>query len=421
MHCEIILPKNHKSEKNGKYFLQEASVMHSSTFAHDSNIKVFPPFDLERLIQTVFDPKANERICILIDLADAQDVVDFAFASKAKYPSQKKAYEVFYKGLRNGVMQQMHLSSCDLFAYQTTSGSNLELPKTATAPNGTLHDFEQDIYPHYDIILCFSTYSATAPLTAAAKKHGFRGATLHGLNDTILASGLAVDYREVSRDAEKLREGMTRADHIEIDFKVENIHCRLFVELGGQDAQKSHGLCHVGPDIVNLPAGEVYFVPQDAFGSFPIKFEDGTLAIMQVEQGRVVKASFLRGSLDVVEDFQAKLDLDPAIGILGEIGFGTQILPYSASDIQDEKIFGTFHLATGRNDHLDGPVTLERFVHSDNATHEDILFSSEKTPEIQVLQVRMQRYGKTEILIQNYQPSQYLWNLLEVREFAEIT
>ena len=183
-------------------------------------------------------------------------------------------------------MQEMGIEICDILAYETTAGSNLDLPETATAPNGSLYDFTHEIYPYYDIILCVSTYSATAPLTATAKQFGFRGATLHGLNDIILQTGLSVDYTQVSRDAEKLCQGMTEADSIEIDFTVQNIHCRLFVELGCQEAQKSHGLCPPGrPDIVNLPAGEVYFVPHDAFGSFPIKLRMGRLLSCKSKRG----------------------------------------------------------------------------------------------------------------------------------------
>jgi leucyl aminopeptidase (aminopeptidase T) len=44
-------------------------------------------------------------------------------------------------------------------------------------------------------------------------------------------------------------------------------------------------------------------------------------------------------------------------GVLGELGFGTQVLPVSGSDIQDEKVLGTCHLATGRDDHLGGHIT----------------------------------------------------------------
>ena len=71
-----------------------------------------------------------------------------------------------------------------------TGGSNLDMPDEAFAIDGTQLSLEKDIYPNYDLILCISTYSATAPLTAFAKKYGFRGATLHGLNQIILNTGL---------------------------------------------------------------------------------------------------------------------------------------------------------------------------------------------------------------------------------------
>ncbi len=79
----------------------------------------------------------------------------------------------------------------------------------------------------------------------------------------------------------------------------------------------------------------------------------------------------------------AKLARDPVTGELGELGFGTQELPVSGRDIQDEKILGTLHVATGRSDHLGGLLTPDRFAKKINATHDDILFSPTKTPEHQ--------------------------------------
>ncbi len=375
--------------------------------------RLFPAFSLTHLLKTVFHPKAGEKLCILIDLDDLSLIENFAFLENSKLDVQKTAYEVFYQGLRKGDMQKLQLKACDFFAYQTTKGSNLELPETVTTPNGAVLSFVKDIYPNYDLILCISTYSATAPLTAAAKQYGFRGATLHGVNDIILSSGLAVDYEEVSRETEKLRLGMTHADNVDIDFEIGHHPYHLHISLGKQEAQKSHGLCRTAPDIVNLPAGEVYFVPKDARGEFPVKFDDGTLTLMHVQHGRIEAIDLLKGDQAVVDEFSQKLKSDPAAGILGELGFGTQVLPYSGRDIQDEKIFGTFHLATGRNDHLTGSVTLDRFKNKHNATHEDILFSSTKTPEIRVRQVRMQRHGKSEVLIQDYEPAEYLLELLK--------
>jgi leucyl aminopeptidase (aminopeptidase T) len=236
---------------------------------------------------------------------------------------------------------------------------------------------------------------------------------MHGLNEKILETGLAVDYNEVSRETEKLRLGMTGADSFSIDFEVEGLPYHLEIDVNRQVAQKSHGLCHTGPDIANLPAGEVYFVPTGAEGQFPIKFDDGTIGLMTVKEGKGINISLIRGNQKTIDEVQSKLKSDPATGVLGELGFGTQVLPYSGRDIQDEKIFGTFHLATGRNDHLSGTVVKESFLNPRNATHDDILFSSTKTPEIHVKQVLMRRNGKTEAIIKNYEPSNYLLGLIE--------
>ena len=326
---------------------------------------------------------------------------------------QRNAVTYFYHGLKNEAMKELNLVGGEIFAYEVTGGSNLDLPDRAVTPEGKEVSLERDVYPLYDIILCISTYSATAPLTEKAKKFGFRGATLHGLNQTILNSGLAVDYREVSVEAEKLRLGMTRADWVEIDFEYAGRVLTLRLDLGKQEAQKSHGLC-LGdqPDVANLPAGEIYFVPTGASGAFPMKYEDGTIGLMDVSDGRIQKAELLKGNQETIDAHNKKLAGDPVTGELGELGFGTQILPFSGRDIQDEKIRGTIHVATGRSDHLGGALTPDKFLNRENATHDDILFAPHKTPEIGLKEARMLRDGQVTVLIENYEPSQYLNSLL---------
>ncbi|MCP5517735.1 MAG: hypothetical protein H7A45_10830 [Verrucomicrobiales bacterium] len=369
----------------------------------------FPPFSLSRLLTTVFAPRAGERIAILIDLDDPAEIRDLSFLKRDKYPIQRLGYEVFCKGLQDGVLEQLQLRGGDLFAYRVTGGSNLDLPPDAMDPSGRVIDLERDVYRRYDIILCISTFSATAPLTAFAKRIGFRGATLHGLNEIILGSGLAVDYNVVSQEAERLRSALTRADHFDVDFVVDGVAHTLRLLCGGQEAQKSHGLCRgEQPDVANLPAGEVYFVPTGAEGAFPMRYEDGTLGLMQVTGGRIQKAALLRGDQTVVDAHNVKLAADPVTGELGELGFGTQNLPVSGRDIQDEKILGTMHVATGRSDHLGGSLTPDRFAEAANATHDDILFAPHKTPEIQVRQVRMFRDGETTVVLEDFRPAAYL-------------
>jgi len=375
----------------------------------DQSTRSFPEFSLSRLLTTVFEPESGERICILIDLPDPARVARFEFLDDPTLTVQRHAHDVFYQGLKNGVLAELGLRGGDLFAYEITGGSNLDLPDAGWTTEGRQVSLARDVYPNFDIILCISTYSATAPLTAFAKQIGFRGATLHGLNPIILSTGLAVDYNEVSREAEKLRLALTRADSFEIDFEVAGQRCTLKLLCDRQEAQKSHGLCRgKAPDVANLPAGEVYFVPTGAEGRFPMKYEDGTLGLMEVSGGRIRSATLLSGNAGTVAAHNQRLTEDPVTGEIGELGFGTQLLPPSGRDIQDEKIRGTLHVATGRSDHLGGHLTPDKFKEAKNATHDDILFSPSKTPEILVLQARMFREGEMQVVIERYQPAAYL-------------
>ena len=373
----------------------------------------FPPFCLSRLLRNTFRPKPGERICILIDLPDLGLAKGWAFLCDEQFSIQRHAHDTFHKGLHGGVMTELGLSGGEFFAYQETGGSNLDLPDRAVAPDGREVSLEREVYPSYDIILCISTHSAPAPLTALAKRHGFRGATLHGVNDIILRSGLAVDYNEVSRDAEKLRLALTWADHFEIDFALVDDTHTLRLECGRQEAQKSHGICLADePDVANLPAGEVYFVPTGGQGAFPMQYADGTLGLQQVSGGRINGATLICGDQAVIDAHNAKLADAPVTGELGELGFGTQVLPVSGRDIQDEKILGTMHVATGRSDHLGGNLTPDKFAKAQNATHDDILFSPSNTPDITVTQVRMHRDGDSIVVLENYQPAKHLLRAL---------
>ena len=375
----------------------------------DTRTQTFPEFSLARLMNTVFEPRLGQRVAIMIDLPNPKDVVGFAFLKDDALSIQRLAHDVFYQGFKQGALKELGLEGGDLFAYAVTGGSNLDLPDQAFTPDGREVSLEMDVYPNFDIILCISTFSATAPLTAIAKKTGFRGATLHGLNDIILRTGLAVDYNEVSRQAEKLRRALTKAESFEIDFEVEGQELTLKLICNGQEAQKSHGLCRGDqPDVANLPAGEVYFVPEGAEGRFPLRYEDGTLGLMEVSGGRIQKASLIKGDQAVIDAHNLKLQEDPVTGELGELGFGTQELPVSGRDIQDEKILGTLHVATGRSDHLGGHLTPDKFAAAKNATHDDILFSPTKTPEVVVTQARMYRDGRMEKVIERFEPSAYV-------------
>ncbi|HBE98386.1 MAG TPA: hypothetical protein DDW68_14560 [Verrucomicrobiales bacterium] len=375
----------------------------------------FPAFDLRRLLETVFAPTQGCKVCILVDFENPVEwMKDYAFRGQEQFEVQNNAYDYFYERLQGGVLEDLGMTGGEMFAYRYTYGSNLDLADEVWDADGNELSLDRDIYPDYDILLCVSTWSATAPLTEKCKKFNFRGATMHGMNDVILNSGLAVDYQEVSADAEKIRKALTNANEVEIDFELEDgTILTASLDLGGQDAQKSHGLCRgTSPDIANLPAGEVYFVPRDARGKFPMKYEDGTLGVLDVENRDVVRSTLIEGNQSTIDEHNARLADDPMTGTLGELGFGTQVLPVSYQDIQDEKVLGTCHLATGRDDHLGGDIVPGMFKKHENSSHDDILFAPHKTPNFNVKEVRMIWDDRTEVVIENFRPSAYVMKAL---------
>ena len=371
----------------------------------------FPAFDLRRLLETVFAPTQGCKVCILVDFENPVEwMKGYAFRGQEQFEVQNNAYDYFYERLQGGVLEELGMTGGEMFAYRYTYGSNLDMADEVWDAEGKELSLDRDIYTNYDIVLCVSTWSATAPLTEKCKNFNFRGATMHGMNDVILNSGLAVDYQEVSDDAEKMRKALTNANEVEIDFELEDGRIlTAWLGLGGQDAQKSHGLCRgTNPDIANLPAGEVYFVPRDARGKFPMKYEDGTLGVLDVENRDVVRSTLIEGNQSTIDEHNARLADDPMTGTLGELGFGTQVLPVSYQDIQDEKVLGTCHLATGRDDHLGGDIVPGMFKKHENSTHDDILFAPHKTPNFNVKEVRMIWDDRTEVVIENFRPSAYV-------------
>ena len=84
------------------------------------------------MLGTVFQPTQGCRVCILTDFNEPAELMkDFAFLGKEGYPVQKKAHEVFYRGLQDGALDDLGMSGGEMFAYQITGGSNLDLADEA--------------------------------------------------------------------------------------------------------------------------------------------------------------------------------------------------------------------------------------------------------------------------------------------------
>jgi len=369
----------------------------------------FEPFDLVRLLRTVFDLDDEVSFGVFVDLADPRQVKDLAYLDRPAHAAQHHAYDTLFKGIEAN-REALRAKDVAFYAYEEVGSSNLDLPETVFTVPGEELSLREALGRH-GIVLFMGRWSATAPVTALAKEMGLRGATMHGANDRVLATGLAVDYEEVSARAERLRKAMTKADSMRMEWNVAGKRISLDVHLGGQEAQKSHGLVRTTGDVANLPAGEVYYVPTGAEGLMPMKFEDdaGTVAVFDVfERGITGLRELVQGDEKVVKDFLEVVRVDPNAGQITELGLGTQSLPWAHTDIQDEKILGTAHLATGRSDHLGGDIDSSSFHDKRNAAHNDVLYTPEKTPEVELARVTMIRDGVETVILEGYEPSAFI-------------
>lgn len=94
---------------------------------HPEN-RQFPPFELCRLLGTVFEPTEGCHVCILIDFNEPELLIkDHAFLGQPGFPVQKNAYKHFYLGLQQGALDELGMTGGELFAYRCSHGSNLDL------------------------------------------------------------------------------------------------------------------------------------------------------------------------------------------------------------------------------------------------------------------------------------------------------
>ena len=99
-------------------------------------------------------------------LAEARDVHGAA-VPPPRCPSTRRHTHLMQLGALGTVaarkQKNLTVVILDNGAYQITGGSNLDLADEVWDSQGRQLSLEKDIYPVYDLILCVSTFSATAP------------------------------------------------------------------------------------------------------------------------------------------------------------------------------------------------------------------------------------------------------------------
>ncbi|MCL4367766.1 MAG: aminopeptidase [Actinobacteria bacterium] len=207
-----------------------------------------------------------------------------------------------------------------------------------------------------DVVVCPTKFSVThtqARLEAA--KAGARIATMPGITEEMFFKGaVSADYAAVADLSRRVTDLLSKAR----DARIVKDGKELTMSLEGRDAVASTGLYTEKGQSGNLPTGEAYIAPIEGTAYGETVF-DGSIAgigplkmpvTVKLEKGLLVDADGPDGKrlLEMLGDAEEARNL-------GELGVGTNDRARITGVIlEDEKVYGTVHLAFGDNSTFGG-------------------------------------------------------------------
>lgn len=224
-----------------------------------------------------------------------------------------------------------------------------------------------------DVVLCITKHSLThTKARKEAAKDGSRIATMPGLTLDMLEEGaITADYSEVERLTAKYCVILENGEQVEIKKGNDT----LFFTIKGRKAIPSTGVFREKGESGNLPSGESYIAPLEDSANGTITIDGSISGIgvlnepvtLHVENGRLVEASGEKGKqlLGLLGDGEGRT--------IAEFGIGTnKKARLTGNVLEDEKVFGTVHIAFGSNKSFGGQT--EAGVHIDCVIKEPFVF-----------------------------------------------
>lgn len=237
-----------------------------------------------------------------------------------------------------------------LFASQICKKASLEVIRPLGFDGNEPSKEVASLMKKFDVVLLI-THNSISHTKARrdACASGSRIASMPGLTEAMANRCLDIDYNEISKFGEKLKN---------LIFKCEKIHITskkgtdVILERGDQIPSNSSGLIFNKGNFSNLPDGEVDFSPENVQGkivfdgSFPLFGLLKSPIILTVKDNRVIniEGKYTEELKEFLDDF------GPNAYIIAELGIGTNPKAIVSGDVlEDEKALGTCHIALGNN------------------------------------------------------------------------
>jgi leucyl aminopeptidase (aminopeptidase T) len=229
-----------------------------------------------------------------------------------------------------------------------------------------------------DVVVVPTTHSLThTRARLQAVERGARVATMPGITEDMFREGaITADYAEVERLTKQVAAALDSAREALV---VTGSH-RLRMSVEGRNAVASTGVHREPGRSGNLPSGEAFLAPVEGTSEGEL-LVDGSIAgvgrlsesvLLKISEGMLASASGQEGErlLDLLDGF-------PKGRSVAELGVGTNDRArLTGVTLEDEKIYGTIHIAFGSNDTFGGTVAAG--VHLDAVVLEPELYLDDR-------------------------------------------
>ena len=356
--------------------------------------------DLVNLLISVFPRLPEDRELLII--------VDVPRTTKNDNPNWKSRRELAqeWTSILHPNKKQLKLESVKLIAYPDVGSNNAELPENAYVIHDSLPESAsgldsfgekisfKKLFSQIQLILAPTEYSTTAPLKVAAKKHGFRAATMPGFSAAMIPA-LKIDYNEVNRRVHLIKDKLDDAVAAEVNFLIDAKQSHtMFFDLRYRKAHASSGRFPERGTAGNVPSGEAYIVPYEGekketsqtTGILPVQI-GSELVLFTIKKNRAFEA---KGSGNATHQENRHLKKDPAYGNMAELGFGV-LADFGLKPINeillDEKL--GFHVAFGRSEHFGGIIGPKNFSSPSSVIHLDRIYIPATQPRITIKTIKL--------------------------------
>ena len=356
--------------------------------------------DLIKLIGSVFPHLPGDR-----ELGIVVDIPRKSPLDNDDWLKRRRIAQEWAENLRSK-KKSLDLESIKLIAYPDVGSNNADLPEYAYEIKNSLPALSSQlesigekitfaaIFQSTQLILAPTEFSTTAPLKMAAKKYGFRAATMPGFSAAMIPA-LKIDYNEVNRRVLLIKDKLDAAVAAEILFLIDEKQSHnMFFDLRYRQAHASSGRFPERGTAGNVPSGEAYIVPYEGEkkdpsltkGILPVQI-GSEIVLFMIKQNRALGAKG-EGKQAIQEDRHLKKE--PAYGNMAELGFGV-LADFGLNPINeillDEKL--GFHVAFGRSEHFGGIIGPEDFSSPSSVIHLDRIYIPATQPRITIKTINL--------------------------------